>query len=399
VGRYKKEIPSYLHCGSRDAARVVVHGYAPVYFSGKFNSPESTAAYRRWLAEYLATGRVIQGRIPQRTTVGELLLLFTKNVVEKRYLKNGQPTSEQRSFLTALRPVAQLYCDLALSEFQPRDLKRCRDALVAKGYTRRRINQHVGRIRRCFRWGVEEGLVPSATWHGLLAVEGLRFGEANREAVKVPPVPLESIEAIQPFVTPPIWAAIQVQLWTGCRPGEALSMRTSDITADDAVLPAAVRALCWAYRPRSHKAEHHGHGRIVLLGPHSRKIIEPWLRAAEPNLPLFSPAESKQWSIARRVARGKLHRRKLSRAAKPKRAPSSLYSVHAYGVAINRACKKAGIPPWHAHQIRHTAATQIAAAYGIEVARIVLGHRHIRTTELYAAADLIKAAEAIAAVG
>jgi hypothetical protein len=27
--------------------------------------------------------------------------------------------------------------------------------------------------------------------------------------------------AIEPFVTPQIWAMVNLQLWTGCRPGEA----------------------------------------------------------------------------------------------------------------------------------------------------------------------------------
>jgi integrase len=43
-------------------------------------------------------------------------------------------------------------------------------------------------------------------------------------------------------------------------------------------------------------------------------------------------------------------------------------------VAVQRACKKAGIPPWSPRQLRHTRATVIHRAFGLEVARTVLGH-------------------------
>ena len=399
MGRKRNEIPSYRRCADRDRGRVVIEGFPTIYFPGPYNSPQSRAAYNRWLAGYLATGQIRPEDEAPETTIGELFLGFTERLVEKRYIKHGHPTSERRSYAVALTPVSTLYCDTPADRFTTKDLKRCRDALVAKGYTRKRINQHVGRIRRCFKWGVEEGLVSAITWQALLAVEGLKLGEAKCEHRLVPPVPLNHVEAIAPFVTPPVWAAIQLQLWTGCRPGEALAIRTCDIRAEDPDLPAAVQSLCWVYRPPTHKREHHGLPRLILLGPHAQAVIEPWLRPGDPTAPLFSPREAKAWSIAKRVDRARRHRNKLQRVDSPQRIPREMYGVHALAVAIRRACKKAGVPRWHAHQIRHAAATKIASTYGIEVARVILGHQHIKTTELYAAADLIKAAEAVAAIG
>ena len=54
---------------------------------------------------------------------------------------------------------------------------------------------------------------------------------------------------------------------------------------------------------------------------------------------------------------------------------------------------------WHPHQLRHNAATKIRATYGIEVARIILGHARMSATEIYAERDLVAAAQAIAAMG
>jgi hypothetical protein len=47
----------------------------------------------------------------------------------------------------------------------------------------------------------------------------------------------------------------------------------------------------------------------------------------------------------------------------------------------------AGSNPQNANQLRHNAATRIRAAYGIEAARIILGHSSAVTSEIYAEAD------------
>jgi site-specific recombinase XerC len=41
----------------------------------------------------------------------------------------------------------------------------------------------------------------------------------------------------------------------------------------------------------------------------------------------------------------------------------------------------------HRHAFRHSAATALRAAYGVEASRVVLGHTEISTTEIYAERD------------
>jgi integrase len=358
--------------------------------------------------------------------VGQLIAEFNEQVVTPRFGNEG----EGRSYRTVMRAVAQLHVDTPACDFTPRDLKAVRQVLVDAGYTRRRINQHVGRIRRMFKWGVAEGLVPESVWRALAALEGLRSGEAKREAKKIAPVDEDRVAAIEPFLTPPVWAMIQLQLWTGARPGEICQMRTCDIRADDPGLPAEVRGLCWAYRPQSHKTQHHGKSRLILLGPQARAVVEPWLRPAEPEAFLFSPAEAREWHLAQRRASAKTHRKnRYQRKKDPRVRPAKEYNIRAYRHAIVRACERAfGMPEewrrppmsltpdqraevlqkaaewrkvhcWHPHQLRHTAATKIRREYGIEVARIILGHSNIATTEIYAEIDLVKAAQAMARLG
>ena len=56
------------------------------------------------------------------------------------------------------------------------------------------------------------------------------------------------------------------------------------------------------------------------------------------------------------------------------RRPGLKYTRHSYRVAVQRACKRAGIEPWSPRQLRHTRATAIRKAFGLEAAKAVLGH-------------------------
>jgi len=99
---------------------------------------------------------------------------------------------------------------------------------------------------------------------------------------------------------------------------------------------------------------------------------------------------------------------------KPSRMPGEYYTVSAYGHAVTKAIKKAFRPEgmsdaefktwklpqhWHPHQLRHNAATFLRKEFGLETARIILGHRSAAITEVYAELDQEKALEAMVKVG
>jgi integrase len=54
---------------------------------------------------------------------------------------------------------------------------------------------------------------------------------------------------------------------------------------------------------------------------------------------------------------------------------------------------------WHPHQLRHNAATYLRREFGLEAARIILGHHSSAVTEIYAEKDEQQAVEAIIKVG
>jgi hypothetical protein len=165
----RRKVPSYRLHKPSGQARVILDG-EHIYL-GKFGSPESHEKYDRLVAEWLVRHRA-SSNSPASTpstfqsaavTVNDLLLAFWHRV-KQRYVKDGKPTSEQRSFRTALRPVRQLYGHELAANFGPLALVACRQKLVEAGICRRRINQHVSRIRLMFKWGVAREMVPETVF-------------------------------------------------------------------------------------------------------------------------------------------------------------------------------------------------------------------------------------------
>jgi len=372
---------------SSGQARIRLRGRA--IYLGKWGTPESHAKYHRVIAEHLA-GNEPDLEPDAVLTVAELVSLFY-SWAEKRYQKAGTPTSEIRSYRYALRPVVEMYSGIPAASFGPQALIACRQKLVEHGYTRRRVNGHVSRIRNVWRWGVEREYLPPDVLIGLQAVRGLRREETDApEPRDVPPAPLEHVEAIREYVTPPVWAMIQFQLYTGCRPGEARIVRTCDVRAEDAAVPAQLRGQVWVYRPASHKTEHHGKHRLILCGPRAQDLLTAWMQPAEPERYLFRPCEGKGWR--QRQKSGGKPKRIRDRHSKLANRP---YKNSGYSDAVRFACQRAGIPPWTPNQLRHTAATEIRRQYGAEMSRIILGHSDLRTTEIYAERDMEAAAKAM----
>ena len=54
---------------------------------------------------------------------------------------------------------------------------------------------------------------------------------------------------------------------------------------------------------------------------------------------------------------------------------------------------------WSPNQLRHNAATRLRKEFGIEAARVILGHSSGNTTEIYAELDNKKAADIMSKIG
>lgn len=368
---------------------------------GVYNSPESRAEYYRVLAEWRASDCQALPTPEMRLTVNELLLAYIRHIEAKfGEKKAGETSSTVRNIKHALRPLRLLYGHTAAADFGPKSLKAIQVSLAEKGLARNTINRRVGAIKTAFRWAESEELVPKSTYHALLTVRGLERGRsAAKETAPVRPVRAELVEATLPRLLPMVADMVRVQQLTGMRSGELVRMRGIDLDTSGTV---------WQYRPGSdqgdhgdHKTAHHGHARVVAIGPQAVEILKRRLVANVTEF-LFSPAKAlAEWNAQRREARktkvqpSQQNRRKANR----KRPPTKRYTTGTYRQAIERGAKKAGVPAWHPHQLRHAVATEIRKMAGIDAARAVLGHRSPAITEVYAELDMGKAAEVMAKMG
>jgi len=401
--------PSYRRHKATGQAVVTLNGRD--HYLGKHGTAASRREYDRLIGEWLARGRQLPStRESDALTVTELIRAYWRHV-KAYYLKNGRPTSEQAGIRLALRPLKRMYGHTPARDFGPLSLKAVRDVMVREDWSRGFVNKQVGRLKRVFRWAVENELVPSTTYQGLQAVVGLRRGRSEaRETEPVTPVADEHVEAIRPFVSSQVWAMIELQRLTGMRPGEVVSMCGCDVDTTGKL---------WVYRPGSHKTQHHGKTRTIYLGPRAQKIVQAFLT---PDLSayLFSAREgdSEHRAIRRAMRQTPLscgNRPGTNRKRRPKRKPRNHYTVDSYRRAITRACDEADaaakrernlpadaprvVPKWHPHQLRHSCATRLRKEYGIEAARVVLGHASSAVTEVYAATDQGKAREIMAKIG
>lgn len=372
----QKKPPSYrLHKASGQAV-VTIAGRD--HYLGRYDSPDSHEAYGRTIAAWKAGTLPAKRPASAVLTIGAMVAAYLKAMeATGRYTKDGRPTSERYCLALALRPLVRLFATAPAATFGPLDLLTVRKELckpmpppkpgeTRKGriyygpLARNTVNANVKRIRRVFRWAAAMQMVPATTWQALGAVEGLRRGESAdvRETDGVQPVAPRAVAIVLRNVTEKVAAMIRVQWLTGMRPEEVVQMRTGDIDRSGPV---------WVYRPRSHKMEHKGKARAILLGPRCQRILAPFL-SLDPAAWLFS-GKSKDGKTPRHLSEGR------------------------YRSTIRSACIEAGISPWAPNQLRHSAATRARSRADLDTASVLLGHSSPDTTLIYAEKDMRKAAE------
>jgi integrase len=333
-------------------------------YLGAHGSPACQRGYEAWLAMFRA--RAAPCLVPGGQVSTGALFDAHRTHAEGWYQKRGKGTSELRNLRSAARFVGAAGLDaLPAADFRPSHLRLVREAMVRAGLARETVNGHVGRLVRVWSWGVEQELVPAATVAALREVRGLAAGRtAAPEPQGVGPVREADVLATLPRLWPPHWRDVVLfQRAAGLRPAEALAVRGCDL--DRTAEP-------WLYTipPEWNKTHHRGRPRVAWLGPKARTVLLPRLEGR--------PAEEYVFPGLRR---------------------GMPLSARQYREVVRDACLEAGVTPWTPNQLRHSAATELRAACGAELARVVLGHTSLSTTEIYAEVDAEKARSAMERYG
>jgi integrase len=383
--RYRKHRPS---------GQAVVTLSGKDRYLGKYGTKASKSEYDRLIAEWLNAGRQLLPDDGQPVTVNDLILGFW-NATHKN-LKGGRAFNLR----SAMRVLRALYGTTTADSFGPKALGVVREAMkkeVCKKtklpWSRTYINLELDWIRRLFSWAVSQELVEGSKSHALAEVPNVAKGEA-RESEPIGPVDDAIVEATLPYLPPVLVTIVKIQRLAGCRPQEVcrLSADGLDMSCENV----------WTYRPREHKGSHLDKDRIIHFGPKAIELIRPYLRAD--GLPFFRPVESESARNEARRDKRKTpmtpsHLRRRQRKKSRTRAPGDYYTTGAYRQCIIRACKKAEIEPWAPNQLRHAAATEIRAKFGLEAAQIALGHSRADVTQVYAERNSKLGAEVARKIG
>lgn len=402
-------IPAYrLH---KQSGQAIVTLSGRDFLLGEHNSKASKTEYQRRIGEWLAAGRHLSTD-PAAITIAEVVVVFRKHAQKYYRLPNGTMSSESRNFDDALKPVVKLYGRTRAADFNSLSLKAVREEMIRAGIVRTSINRRVSRIKHAFKWAAESQIVPASVYHSIATVSGLHVGRSDAaESDPVQPVAVAHVEAMLPSVSLQVAAMVQLQLLTGMRPGEVCSVRTCDVDTTNNL---------WVYKPVRHKNLFRGHERQIYLGPKAREIIKPFLKLDTWAF-IFSPAD------AERDRREKVHQDRKTpmscgnkpgsnRQRKPRKTPGEFYTVESYGRAIKYGCDRAFPPPtdvtdlagikqwqkehrFHPHQLRHSCATELRKTFGLEGAQVVLGHKALSATQIYAEKNAEQAMKIMAQVG
>ncbi|MEM1107286.1 MAG: site-specific integrase [Planctomycetota bacterium] len=306
----------------------------------------------------------------------------------RAYIKPLVSASHFDNIDRTLKLLCTRYGSTSANQFGPRRLKEVRAAMIGQGWKRGSINAAIRQIVAAFRWATSEELVSAEVHASLAAIPNLKSGEAGVEdGGRVLPVAISRINAVRPHLPRQVVAMIDLQLLTGMRPGEVVTMRLRELERVGTV---------WVYRPATHKNAHRGIEREVLLGPRAISILSPYLKSLKLDGYLFDPRQA----TAEYRAEGATTRRRRGQAETPRATDRTIgdhYTAGTYRQAIQRACKQAGVPRWSPNQLRHNAATKLRREHGLEKAALLLGHSEATVTATHYAERDRGALEAIVA--
>lgn len=392
----KKRIPGYLLHKPTGQARVRIHGKD--HWLGKYGTPESYERYSALILQWQQEAK----RPPTDITFGELSQIYWKHA-ESHYVKNGKLTSEVGLIRYALRWMNKVARGVQLKDISPRHLKDARQRMIAAGLTRGTVNKFTQRIRRAIKWAVGEELCPASVLVGLQAVQDLVRGRSPApDLPPVKPVPEAMIEAIKDHVQPPVWGMVQFQLATGARPGEVISLRPCDLDMSGEI---------WLYTPESHKTEHHGKSRVICIGPAGQAVLREHM-PTDLQAYVFGTVSSGKKKPYRRdsytnaIVRGcevafgmPSHLRYVGRHVARQKNFSEEERANLMRQLLKESAEWRAAHCWSPNQLRHNFATRARREFGIEAARVTLGHSSAVTSEIYAERDLNVARAVVARIG
>lgn len=417
-------LPTYR---KHKASGQAITRFAPFFgkkikYLGKWNSPESKAAFREIYSRAMkyAAEKSAQPASPAPEPQKQIQDLVSDFLTwAKDYF--GEQTAHFGHLCTALRPLMIYHSEVPCSEYTPKMLITARTWMIehvdppdydqtkrrkTKPWSRTYINNQLHRIRRAFQWGVENGYVDASVLNNLREVSALRLGKTTApETDRITVVDWKVAQLVLPYLPPMLRAMVQIQFYSGMRSAELTTLRVDEI---DTTLGDV-----WLFEPHKHKTAWRGKRKIVAMGSRSIALLKPYYARsiADGSTYIFRPGIAMEEHHAIRAFWRRSKRYGKAKARKPrKRETNERYDSHGYYEAIEhgfRAMEKFAaldalhygvtlqkVVRWHPHQLRHTRSTEAEEKHGRHGASALLGNT-ITATDIYSEQS-VQAAIAIA---
>ncbi|HEX5051846.1 MAG TPA: site-specific integrase, partial [Planctomycetota bacterium] len=315
---------------SSGLARITLSGRT--YYLGPHGSVEAAQRYAELVAKWEAGGRQPLDPAPTVVQTQSLRTVFEAWLAQLtaagRYVKAGRRTSAWLRLARTVECFLETFGKVPAAKYTERLLLQHRDALEQRQkLTRTGINRMVGTLRDGLRWAYERGHIGRDAWLGTVALQPLSKAVAGHRDWRYPkraPSTAE-IQAVAAAAPAQIGRMLRTQYLLGCRPGELCSLRWSDLDRE-------LIEGCWTYRVRDEvaKSSHHGAATRYAVPPAAQRLIE--------QEPVTGPGDH-VFVARRRVLRGKAELRP--------------WTTGYYRCALAAACKKAGVPVFSGHEVRH----------------------------------------------
>ena len=257
---------------------------------------------------------------------------------EQKYLPFAKPRKRSWRDDEKLynRRLKALFGDTPLNRISRHDIQQFHGALKESGLAPATADHYLGLISRCFRLAVEWQLLEANPAAGLK-----KFNQDNSRNVFLSPEELQRLIHVldnDPVRMPCL--AVKLMLFTGCRKGEALHARWSDVDIESAI---------WTVRSENSKSRR---TRNIPLGTPALGVLEE-LSALRTGEFLFT------------------HSRNGER-------------LKSIDKVWHRLRSEAGLPELVAHGTRHHFASMLASQ-GVDLYRIqkILGHASPTQTQRY----------------
>ncbi len=388
-GRPKKAFPP--------PPKTLPDGRVRIWWNGTWHllgRVDDEAAWRAEYARLIALWSTDPGAAPLRADE------YLVSTLCRDYLASNDcpPEGAQRERVgTAIDLLLELFGHVAAASFGPASLDAWQSWLCGlpskKDPQRTRFNRTSVRdlywaVTRIWKWAAKTERLPVEKYTALLTIGPPRPEQVRARKIVEPADPA-AVKAALPHLRLPVRAMVLLQWHSGARPEELCAMKVGEVLKSGKVhVPGAGLvdldgAGVWARAPKEHKLASKGKSRILTFGPDAQQVLTPFLENRDPEEFVFRPidalAELRAEQRAERSKRGGgSGGNKKKPASEPKRRAGERYSTRTYREAIERACAKAGVAHWFPYQLRHLAAAEIKAVFGVDGVMAVLGH-HTQT--------------------